>query len=110
MSGNPRTTLELALTATLKSRAGSQAAYSNHSVRPVSRRAGDRPPPANLIRNCLKKDYPPAGMKTPRLPLLPDQCKLMVAKKAQAPVIIRWLPWQRRGLFYAGDMMRWMQQ
>ncbi len=54
----------------------------------------------------------PAGMKDTTFTPSPDQCKrLMVAKKAQKPCNNTLAAIVAAGdLFYAGNMMRWMQQ
>lgn len=97
-------------TATLKVAPGSQAAYSNLAFDLLATRW--RPPPANLIRNCLKKRLPALGMKDTTFTPSPDQCKrLMVAEKGASPCNNTLAAIGSGGVYSTpGDMMRWMQQ
>lgn len=79
-------------TATLKVAPGSQAAYSNlaFDLLADALATASGKPYTQLFEEKITR---PLGMKDTTFTPSPDQCKrLIVAEKAQAPVIIRWLP------------------
>lgn len=98
---NPRTTLELALHSNVKSRARLAGGLFQSGVRPVSDAlaTASGKPYTQLFEEKITR---PLGMKDTTFTPSPDQCKrLMVQRKAQAPVIIRWQP-----LAAAGSILR----